>query len=235
MKKNDKKPKKDKGIIITKIGGQWLIKPNKSFEELKQEGLESWEKEKKDLIKQYKFMEIEITEQDIKSQRLKCFGCELEKIKIWLSDTRPNGKKRHFTSELNKIEIKKYQDYVKAKILALKKSEKLTSKGLSGLSPRYFGILLNIIKKMPTRDNYLELCKKFGINSNLRRIISGYHEFYDKIDRTGASVYQKDWPKFNAYDLIINILADRLPEKPEFKQQAIKEKDELKENMINNK
>ncbi len=222
MRKNNNKPKKGKGIIIKKIGGQWITNDTPSFEKLKQKGSESWEKTKKILIEQGEFTGIETTEQDIEKERLMWLGRELKKIKSRLSDTYPNGRKRRFTSDKSKIEIKKYQDHIEAEKLDLKKP---ASKGLPKLSYAEFGFLLNIISEVPKGNNCPKLCKKYGVKHDLDLITRGYKK---SLKMTVAGESRENGYKFRYYDnLIDNIFANGT----EFQKKTKKLKKELEENI----
>ncbi|MBA7522400.1 hypothetical protein ES705_14519 [subsurface metagenome] len=119
MKKDNNKPKKGKEIKITRREDQWrIIFPVPSFEELKQEGSESWEKEKKDFIEQGEISGIKITDQDMKRKKLMWLEKWIEQKLKKTSNISPSGKKKRFTSDwdLYKIELEKFRDHIKVGI-----------------------------------------------------------------------------------------------------------------------
>lgn len=140
MKKNDNKPK---GKEI-----EWrIIFPVPNFEELKSEGSESWEEEKKDFIEQCEISGIKITDQDIKRKKLMWLEKWIEqKLKKTIRNTYPNGKidhliyKKKFTSamDLYKIQLEKYQNHIKAEIADTEIKQPIESKELPEIKIPYF-------------------------------------------------------------------------------------------------
>ena len=98
---------------IKSTGLDKLFNPTHDFEKLKEFRLNQFESKKVILKKERDFEEIKTNENDFKIFYKLWLEHELEVIKMWLSDSYPNGiKKKIKNSKSNQVEIIKYKNFI---------------------------------------------------------------------------------------------------------------------------